>query len=79
METADPFVKETTTPPDVLKALQWQSGKSLEQVMQAREDIVSKLELAGSAMWSFGRCDDWLNGSDMAVKGVSRIVNGPMV
>lgn len=60
LETADPFVKETTTPPDVLKAMHWQSGKTPKEVVQARENIISKLESAGSAMWSSGLCNNWL-------------------
>ena len=79
LETADPFVKDVSTPVDVLRALEWQSVRSPAQVMQEREHIISKLELGGAEMWSSGLCAEWFLGSDPAVQLVSRTVNGPML
>ena len=79
LETADPFVKEVTTPVDVLMALEWQSVRSPAQVMQEREHIISSLELEGAAMWRSGRCAEWFLGCDPVVQVVSKTVNGPML
>ena len=79
LETADPFVKEVTTPVDVLRALEWQSIRSPAQVMLEREHIISNLELGGAEMWRAGRCAEWFLGCDPAVQEVSKTVNGPML
>ena len=56
LESADPFIQEVTTPVDVLRALEWQAGRSPKQVMHEREQLISQLESAGAEMWCSGRC-----------------------
>ena len=77
--TADPFVKDTNVPHDVMSALEWQSVRSPEQVRCEREFIVNQFEIAGADMWKSGRCLEWFVGCDAVVQGVSKTINGPMM
>ena len=58
------------------KAFDWQKERSVEQVIQEREDMISQLELANEELWSSGKCHHWFRNSDETIRRVTEGVNG---
>ena len=54
----------------------WQADRSLAEVMQQREEMISKLEEANATMWDSGKRAEWFQLRDAITKGVSAGVNG---
>jgi hypothetical protein len=58
------------------QAIEWQAERTPAEVMQQREEMMSKLEEANAAMWESGKRAEWFQRCDGITKGVSAGVNG---
>lgn len=59
-----------------LKALDWMSKRSPEQIMHEREAMISALEEAGKRMWETGLVAQWFATADPQTRAVASKVNG---
>ena len=76
LDAPDPFASEAVVPPDVVEALQWQAGHSVDEVIALREAAIAKLEARGKVLWDSGAVAQWHSES---CKGVAASVNGPLM
>ena len=50
----DPFTSKSTLETPLFEALLWQAGRSPEEIIQYREDMVSQIELASEEIRASG-------------------------
>ena len=58
------------------QAIQWQSTKTPSEIIAAREEMISQIELAASELRESGKNAHWFQECDEITKQVSQGVNG---
>ena len=79
LEMDDPFVGDTSLPPDVAKAVEWVASLPPHKVNSMRETIITGIEEWGARLRREGKCAQWFKGADPAVHKVAETVNGPLL
>jgi len=53
------------------QAIDWMSARTSRQIMQEREEMITRLEEANARMWQSGMCDAWLNDAEEGARKVA--------
>ena len=72
------FEKQIVLDKDILEAIEWAAGKSVQEVRDAREAVVCAVERLAAKLVKSGQVDRWFGDADAGVRSVSKSVNGPL-
>jgi len=79
MDSPDPCLSQIIPDDDVVEALRWQAGRTVEQIIHDRECIIQEIESLGDSLWSSGQRNVWVAKSPKDVRKLLQGVNGPLI